>query len=210
LRILLLGNDTETKRICYRVLSWYYYVETEPSLCQLCVLVNYPHIVNKEFIAQFPKGVINLHAGMLPNYRGRHPVVWAMINGESKIGLTVHYVDENIDAGDIILQDSIPITCNDKYDDVLKKINEEGSRLLLQAVDLIDQDKAPRTPQTEGTYYKRRTPEDSNVACIMNDNLTPRKLVGFINALSGTMPNAYIDFPQGRVYLEGARYEERD
>ena len=65
---------------------------------------------------------VNFHAGKLPFYRGRNVINWAIINGETEIGLTAHVVDEGIDTGDIVLQKTLPIGWTDTYGDVLTRI----------------------------------------------------------------------------------------
>ena len=64
-------------------------------------------------------GTINCHAGKLPFYRGRNVLNWAIINGESEFGITVHFIDDGIDTGDIIKQKTYPISLNDDYKSIL-------------------------------------------------------------------------------------------
>jgi methionyl-tRNA formyltransferase len=174
----------------------------------LCVLVNYPIILTLEEIAKYPMGVINLHYSKLPYYRGRHPIVWAMINGEPEIGITVHYVDGGIDTGDIILQRTIPLGINDKYADILARAEDVGLTLLTNAVDMIAMERVQRIPQSEaGTYYPRRTPEDSRIP--IEIAYDPKATARFINALSDPMPNAFVEIDGHRIYYKGARYEDR-
>jgi methionyl-tRNA formyltransferase len=86
------------------------------------------------------KGSINLHASLLPRYRGAAPIHWAIINGEDKTGCTVFFLDEDVDTGNIITQRATAIGPNETTGDVYKRLKEMGSDLLLEAVDQIDRD----------------------------------------------------------------------
>ena len=81
--------------------------------CDLFVSMSFNQIFKTEIINLPKYKTINCHAGMLPFYRGRNILNWALINDEKEFGITVHYVDEGIDTGDIILQRSYPISDND-------------------------------------------------------------------------------------------------
>ena len=86
----------------------------------LNISVSYDQILRKEIRQSAPKGFINVHAGKLPLYRGRNPINWAIINNETEIGLTVHFVDNGIDTGDIIAQQALPLAWEDDYQSVLE------------------------------------------------------------------------------------------
>jgi methionyl-tRNA formyltransferase len=84
------------------------------------------------------KGSINLHASLLPKYRGAAPIHWAIMNGEEKTGCTVFFLDEKVDTGNIIAQRETPIGPNETTGDVYKRLKTMGSELLMDAVDEID------------------------------------------------------------------------
>lgn len=84
------------------------------------------------------KGSINLHASLLPEYRGAAPINWAIINGEQKSGLTTFYLNEKIDTGNILLQEEIEIYPNDNFGTLHNKMMILGSSLLLKTIDNID------------------------------------------------------------------------
>ena len=96
----------------------------------LFVSMSFDQIFKKELIELPPFGTINCHAGKLPFYRGRNILNWALINDEKEFGITVHYMDEGIDTGDIILQKVYPITDADDYGTLLEKAYEECPCLL--------------------------------------------------------------------------------
>jgi len=113
----------------------------------LVVVVAFGQILSKEFL-QIPKiGSINLHASLLPKYRGAAPIPWAIIHGETKTGLTVAWISEELDAGEIILQQEVDIQLNDTADSLSQKLAFVGADLLLKAITLINDGKAPRRKQ---------------------------------------------------------------
>ena len=82
-------------------------------------------------------GTFNLHASLLPNYRGAAPIHWAVINGETKSGVTTFFIDEKIDTGEIILQEETTINDNDTTGDLHDKLMNIGSQLVIKTVELI-------------------------------------------------------------------------
>ena len=128
----------------------------------LNISMSYDQILRQPIIESAPLGFINCHAGKLPHYRGRGVINWAIINNEQEIGLTVHYVDEGVDTGDIILQRVLPISWDDTYGAVLEKVQEALPDLLAEAVRLIEEDEVYRQPQAhlEGSYFSSRIPGD--------------------------------------------------
>ncbi|MET2984053.1 methionyl-tRNA formyltransferase [Aureibaculum conchae] len=92
-------------------------------------------------------GTFNLHASLLPNYRGAAPINWAIINGETKTGVTTFFIDEKIDTGAIILKEEISIDENDTAGTLHDKLMELGSTLVIKTVALIEKGKAETTKQ---------------------------------------------------------------
>ena len=124
--------------------------------------VSYDQILQRPILNTAPRGFINVHAGALPLYRGRNVINWVLINGENEIGVTVHYVDEGIDTGDIILQRMLPIAWTDTYADVLRSVVAAIPPLIAEAARRIADDRVKRTPQSQllGTYFASRGPGD--------------------------------------------------
>jgi methionyl-tRNA formyltransferase len=124
--------------------------------------VSYDQIVRRPLLDSAPLGFINFHAGKLPFYRGRNIINWAIINGETEIGLTAHYLDEGIDTGDIILQRTLPIAWMDTYGDILGRVVESFPDLVVDCVKLIASGLAERRPQghLDGSCFSRRVPGD--------------------------------------------------
>jgi methionyl-tRNA formyltransferase len=110
-------------------------------------------------------GTINLHTGKLPEYRGRHAIQWALINGEKEIGITIHFINENIDQGDIILQDCVPIERNDTLKMIQKKITPKAASLVVAAVKQLKEGCVYRRKQDErlSSFHRKRKPRDGKV-----------------------------------------------
>lgn len=132
---------------------------------ELVVCVSYHTILRSEFLSHYPERVINAHLAPLPEYRGRAPLNWAIINGERETAVTVHFIDEGIDTGPIIVQEPIPIGPDDQAIDVLLRALPVFPKAVCEAVDLLAAGTAPQIPQdpTAGCYFPRRTPEDGLV-----------------------------------------------
>ncbi len=94
-----------------------------------------------------PQGTINLHASLLPQYRGAAPINWAIINGEIKSGVTTFFINENIDTGDLIMRREVTIDEKDTAGSYHDKLMQVGAKLLRETVDAIDQGRAPRQSQ---------------------------------------------------------------
>lgn len=118
------------------------------------VVVAYGKILPKEVLCIPRFGCINLHASLLPKYRGAAPIHWAVINGEQKTGVTTIYMDEGMDTGDIILQREIDILPDDTAGSVHDRLADLGASVLLHTLKLVAEGKAPRMPQNhaEATY----------------------------------------------------------
>jgi len=130
-----------------------FFQELETLEADLFVVVAFRILPSK--LLKLPrKGSINLHASLLPKYRGAAPIHWAIMNGEEKTGCTIFFLDEDIDTGKIIKQKETPIGPNETTGDVYKRLKLMGSDLLLEAVTEIDQG----TYQTVSQADKQATP----------------------------------------------------
>lgn len=128
----------------------------------LNVSVSYDQIVRRDLLALAPRGFVNFHAGKLPHYRGRNVLNWALINGESEIGITGHFMDEGIDTGDILLQRTLPIGWTDTYGDVLDRVVAAFPELVEDTLELVaDGGALPRRQaHLPGTYFGARREGD--------------------------------------------------
>jgi methionyl-tRNA formyltransferase len=95
------------------------------------------------------KGSVNLHASLLPKYRGAAPIHWAIMNGEEKTGCTVFFLDEKVDTGSIIKQQETPIGPNETTGDLYERLKTMGSELLLESINEIEDGSYSLTPQDD-------------------------------------------------------------
>jgi len=125
----------------------------------------YRSLLSKDILAIPPGGGFNLHGSLLPHYRGRCPVNWVLVNGETKTGVTLHRMVEKADAGDIVGQQIVPIDFADNAQSLYGKLCRQATVLLDEVLPLIKADKAPRIPQDwqQGSYFGRRTPADGRI-----------------------------------------------
>lgn len=126
--------------------------DLEPTLIISC---QFNQIIKRPIIEIPVKGCINVHKSLLPAYRGMAPIFWALANGEEEIGITIHYVEEKFDTGDIIGQSRIPVDVSDTIHSLTEKCWREGSKLLLDCVEKIERDEVVPLPQDErlSSYY---------------------------------------------------------
>lgn len=114
----------------------------------ICV-VAYGKILPKE-ILDIPKyGCINVHASLLPEYRGAAPIQWAILNGDKKTGVTTMYMDIGMDTGDIILKEAVEIREDETTGELWDRLSKIGGKLLVQTLKQIEAGTVTRTKQTE-------------------------------------------------------------
>jgi methionyl-tRNA formyltransferase len=128
---------------------------------EMIVVVAFGQLLSKEILTLPKHGCVNVHASLLPKYRGAAPIHWAVINGEKETGVTIMYMDEGLDTGDMILRESIPIEAGDTTGTVHDKLSVMGARLLVEAAAQIAAGAARRVPQdnAESTYAPLLTKE---------------------------------------------------
>ncbi|OYU81530.1 MAG: formyl transferase [Flavobacterium sp. BFFFF1] len=185
------------------------FIETAKSYdCDLFVSMSFNQIFRAAILSLPRLGVINCHAGNLPFYRGRNILNWALINDEKQFGITVHYVDEGIDTGDIIKQKSYPITDADDYNSLLEVAHTECASILYDAIKEIQSGKSARilqhTIHPVGFYCGRRGPGDE----LINWNQSSRRLFNFIRSINKPGPMATTYFSGSEVRINRAKLIE--
>jgi methionyl-tRNA formyltransferase len=164
--------------------------------CDLFVSMSFNQIFKKDIINLPRLKTINCHAGKLPFYRGRNILNWALINDEKAFGITVHYVDEGVDTGDIILQRDYAITDEDDYSTLLERSYIECANILYDAIRLFVDSNVNLVKQATihpvGFYCTQRKAGDE----ILDWNQTSREIFNFIRAIC--QPG-----PQARAFLKG-------
>lgn len=122
----------------------------------LVISIACPQIVRADLLAHPPEGVINIHGALLPKYRGKLPSFWVLANGEEKTGVTVHYMNEELDDGPIIVQEEVPIRSDDTLHSlVLRSKVEYGASALAEAVrQIMEGGVQPKeNDKSEATYF---------------------------------------------------------
>jgi methionyl-tRNA formyltransferase len=115
----------------------------------LVCVVSYGVILPKSFL-RIPKyGCINVHPSMLPKYRGAAPIQWAILNGDEKTGVSIMYLDEGMDSGDIIVQEEVMIDPDETTGELWNRLSSIGARLLKESVDKINDGTVKAVPQPE-------------------------------------------------------------
>jgi methionyl-tRNA formyltransferase len=135
------------------------------------------------------KGTINLHASLLPNYRGAAPINWAIINGESQTGLTTFFINEAIDCGAILKQHRIDILPGTTAGELHDQMLDPGSDLILETLHAIDKDLAESIPQS-ATDSVKEAPKLTKLNTRVNFNATGIEITNLVNGLN-PYPSAY-------------------
>ena len=151
--------------------------------CDLFVSMSFNQIFRAKLINLPVLKAINCHAGKLPFYRGRNILNWALINDEKDFGITIHYLDEGIDTGDIILQHCYPITDNDDYATLLEKAYVGCANNLYDAIKIIQEGNVKAISQKDidelGFYCNARKDGDER----LDWNQKSRDIFNFVRAI---------------------------
>jgi methionyl-tRNA formyltransferase len=125
----------------------------------------YRRMLGPALIAIPPRGALNMHGSLLPHYRGRAPVNWAVLRGERHTGASLHYMTAKPDAGDIVGRQAVPILPDDTAHDVFRKVTVAAEIVLDQALPALVAGTAPRLPNdvAHGSYFGGRRPEDGRI-----------------------------------------------
>ncbi len=176
--------------------------------CDLFVSMSFNQIFKNEIINLPKHKTINCHAGKLPFYRGRNILNWALINDEKEFGITVHFMDEGIDTGDIILQRVFPISDKDNYSTLLEVAYVECAEILYDAIKLIQNNEEVRINQNTihpvGFYCGKRGIGDE----IINWHQNSRDLYNFIRSICFPGPRATTSFNGFQVKINASRMIE--
>ena len=158
--------------------------------CDLFVSMSFNQIFGRRLIEHPRLQTINCHAGKLPFYRGRNVLNWALINDEKEFGVTVHFVDEGIDTGDILAQRILPITDQDDYATLLERAYPACAELLYETTKQLQAGRAGRAAQSEkhrlGFYCTARAEGDERLSW----NQPSRDVFNFVRAICRPGPEA--------------------
>ncbi len=173
----------------------------------------YRQMLGQELLVIPSIGAFNVHGSLLPKYRGRVPVNWAIIHGETECGISLHEMVVKPDAGDLLAQSAVSILRNDTAFDVFQKLKCAAESMLIEAVpDIINgQLKAVPMDLASGSYFGGRGPEDGRI----DWHLPARDIHNLVRAVSPPFPGAFFEIGSHRVgvifsYFRGepARFDE--
>ncbi|MBI3303119.1 MAG: formyl transferase [Deltaproteobacteria bacterium] len=139
------------------------YLDTLRALApDVVVSINASQVFKKQLLTLPPLGCINVHGAPLPKYRGRLPSFWALFNREQETGVTVHFMNEELDDGPIIAQRRVPIVPGETQHSLIVKTKRVGAELLLESLDRLEKGTVETRPndRAQATYYSFPTPED--------------------------------------------------
>lgn len=160
----------------------------------IAVTASFGQILSRDFISR--KMCLNVHPSLLPKYRGSTPLQTALLNGDTKSGVTIQKMEYEVDSGDIILNQEIDIDKNDDFHSITLKTAEIGGDLLVKALDLIEKNEASFTKQdsSQATFTKMIKKEDGQLK--FSD--TAENLVNRVRAL-GENPGCYFFVGEDRI-----------
>ncbi len=170
----------------------------------LFVVVAYGQYIPQSVLALPPSGSINLHPSLLPKYRGASPIQWALADGEPVTGVTILYVSEKMDAGDILSQREVPIGPEDNALTMEPILARAGAELLMDVVEKIRSGTVSATPQDDAlaTEVRKLTKEDGRLDWSLSARTLNNHIRGFI-----AWPGCYCEAPSGRVKVLSAQIE---
>ncbi len=153
----------------------------------LVCVVSYGVILPKSFLKIPPLGCINVHPSMLPKYRGSAPIQWAILNGDKTTGVTIMYLNEQMDAGDIIMQKEVDIGEDETTGELWDRLSTIGAELLLESVKQIENETVKRIVQPEEfTLAPMLDKEMSKINWQEKESYQIKNLVRGLNPIMGT------------------------
>jgi methionyl-tRNA formyltransferase len=165
----------------------------------------YRHMLKEPLLELPGKGALNMHGSLLPKYRGRVPVNWAIIHGESETGASLHYMTVKPDAGELVDQQAVPILPDDTALDVFHKVTCAAEMVLHRSLPGLISGTAPRIALDlkSGSYFGGRKPEDGRI----DWSLPARRIHNLIRAVAPPFPGAFCDLGGERVRILRSRIE---
>jgi len=155
-----------------------------------------------------PKGTINLHASLLPQYRGAAPINWVLINGEKESGVTTFFLQHDIDTGNILFTEKITLTGRETAGELHDRLMYKGAGLLVKTVKAVESGRYSQHPQEElaaGTELKH-APKIFKEDCKIDWNQSAQSAYNFIRGLS-PYPTAFTTLQDKILKVFGAEYE---
>lgn len=163
----------------------------------------YRNMISEDILALAPLGAFNMHGSLLPRYRGRAPVNWAIVHGETQTGATLHVMVKRADAGDIVDQQAVDIGPEDTARDVFGKVTNAARIVLERQLENLLAGRAPRRRQDESKadYFSGRSASDGRI----DWHRSVRDIFNLIRAVTHPYPGAFTEFGSRRFYIWWAR-----
>ncbi len=168
----------------------------------------YRRILSSEMLSIPRLGALNLHGSLLPRYRGRAPVNWAIVNGETETGVTLHYMVEKADAGDIVAQRRVRIDFDDTALTLYRKLTRAARELMAETYPLLVAGRAPRRPQDHAlaTKFGGRGPDDGRI-----DWRRPAvEIYNLVRAVTHPYPGAFTFLRGKKLFVWKAAVDRQD
>lgn len=165
----------------------------------LILSVYYRNMISTRILGLAPLGAFNMHGSLLPKYRGRAPINWAVLHGEPRIGMTLHRMVKAPDAGAIVDQESVEIGPRDTAEQAFRKALPCARSVLARQIDALLAGTAKETPQDESqaTYFSGRKPEDGRI----DWGQTSARIFNLIRAVTNPYPGAFTDVGGARLMV---------
>lgn len=159
----------------------------------------YRYMIPAELLACANIAALNMHGSLLPKYRGRAPVNWAILNGETQTGATLHIMEAKPDAGDIVGQSAVPIGPNETATDVFGKVSSAAVDVLTQVLPALVQGRVPRSPNhlSQGSYFGGRKPADGQI----HWEQSAKQVHDLVRAVAPPYPGAFTDWQGKRMIV---------
>ncbi|WP_346840115.1 formyltransferase [Microbulbifer sp. SAOS-129_SWC] len=166
----------------------------------------YRHMLQAPLLDIPTAGAFNMHGSLLPKYRGRVPVNWAIINGETKTGASLHRMVLKPDAGSLLDQQAVPILPNDTATDVFQKVTLAAETVLLRTLPKMLDGTAKETPLvlSSGSYFGGRKPADG----LIDWSRSAQEIHNLIRAVAPPYPGAFFDLGNKRLTILGSYYRQ--
>lgn len=166
----------------------------------------YRNMLSAEILQLPALGALNMHGSLLPQYRGRVPVNWAIIQGESEAGASLHYMDVKPDAGDLVDQLAVPILPNDTAGQVFDKLSVVAEIVLNRSLPALIAGNAPRSPLDldQGSYFGGRRPEDGRIDWSQG----AWAIHNLIRAVAPPYPGAFTEQLGNRLVIMGSFFRQ--
>ena len=171
----------------------------------LILSVYYRNMISSRILALAPLGAFNIHGSLLPKYRGRAPINWAVLHGESRIGMTLHRMVRHADAGAIVDQEGVDLGPRDTAEQAFRKVLPCARRVLARQIDALLASTARETPQddSQATIFGGRPPEDGRITWTQSS----RQIFNLIRAVTDPYPGAFTDSGGTRLMVWWAEPE---